>query len=512
MFSVEARATIKHEAVRLSLLSTALIVTLLLLVYRSLPTLLLGLLPVASRRAGRRRRRGAGLRHRARHHARLWRHADRRVGRLFDLPVRPVAPPAARGSGRAARWRGCARCGAPSAWGVLTSICGFASLLPSSFPGLAQLGLFSISGLIAAAAVTRFVLPQLLPQRLHAARPDAVRAGRGAAARAHARLPAWRRRAGAGCALLLLYHASRAALESRSGGAQSGGAQPRRRSMRSCAADLGAPDISNLVVVNADGDQESVLQLAESVGSPARCAGRRAASSPATTARALSAQRARPRPRGSQACRMQRRCARACAPPPPTLPLRPEALRTVRAAGSSRTHRRAARRARIWQAPRSRWRSMRCCGITTAAGTRCCRCAPIAAAAAGAGDIDIGAGARRAWRSLAPGTVLVLNIKQETDALYGSYLRRGRAPVAVRAWAPSCCCCCWRCAAPRAWRASSRRWLLAVLVVSAGFALAGAPPDDPAPDRHAADRRGRIQLRAVLRPARAPIATARRCR
>src|SRR5208337_3456674 len=48
--------------------------------------------------------------------------------------------------------------------GMLASVCGFASLLPSGFPGLAQLGVYSISGLIAAAAVTRFVLPELLPR------------------------------------------------------------------------------------------------------------------------------------------------------------------------------------------------------------------------------------------------------------------------------------------------------------------------------------------------------------
>jgi predicted exporter len=47
--------------------------------------------------------------------------------------------------------------------GVLTSLFGFASLLFSGFPGLAQLGLYSISGLIVAAATTRFVLPQLCP-------------------------------------------------------------------------------------------------------------------------------------------------------------------------------------------------------------------------------------------------------------------------------------------------------------------------------------------------------------
>jgi predicted exporter len=46
---------------------------------------------------------------------------------------------------------------------MLTSVVGFASLLPSNFPGLAQLGCYSIAGLIAAALVTRFVLPVILP-------------------------------------------------------------------------------------------------------------------------------------------------------------------------------------------------------------------------------------------------------------------------------------------------------------------------------------------------------------
>ena len=59
--------------------------------------------------------------------------------------------------------------------GMLTSVCGFASLLPAGFPGLAQLGAYSISGLIAAAAVTRFVLPELLPARFRHSRCHAAR-------------------------------------------------------------------------------------------------------------------------------------------------------------------------------------------------------------------------------------------------------------------------------------------------------------------------------------------------
>jgi len=50
--------------------------------------------------------------------------------------------------------------------GVATSIAGFAALLFSGFPGLAQLGTYSISGLISAVFVTRFVLPALVPAKL----------------------------------------------------------------------------------------------------------------------------------------------------------------------------------------------------------------------------------------------------------------------------------------------------------------------------------------------------------
>lgn len=47
--------------------------------------------------------------------------------------------------------------------GLWTSICGFAALLFSGFPGLAQLGLFSVAGLVAAALTTRGVFPMLAP-------------------------------------------------------------------------------------------------------------------------------------------------------------------------------------------------------------------------------------------------------------------------------------------------------------------------------------------------------------
>ena len=161
LFAVQARSTIEHEAVRLSLLSGALIVTLLLLVYRSLRTLLLGLLPVLS---------GAligvatvALGFGVVHGITLG-FGVTLIGESVDYSVyllvqsRPAAADAP-GALEVPRllWP-------TMTLGVLTSICGFASLLPSAFPGLAQLGLYSISGLIAAALATRWVLPALVPR------------------------------------------------------------------------------------------------------------------------------------------------------------------------------------------------------------------------------------------------------------------------------------------------------------------------------------------------------------
>ena len=160
VFAVGARATIERAAVRLSIVSSILVVTLLFAVYRSVPALVLGLLPVAS---------GAvigiaavALGFGAVHGITLG-FGITLIGESVDYSIYFFVQ-SRRGRQNEAT--------APSwqqAWwptvrlGMLTSVCGFASLLPSGFPGLAQLGLYSISGLIAAALVTRYVLPALLP-------------------------------------------------------------------------------------------------------------------------------------------------------------------------------------------------------------------------------------------------------------------------------------------------------------------------------------------------------------
>jgi predicted exporter len=160
VFAVEARAKIERAAIRLSIISSILVVTLLFAVYRSFTALALGLAPVAS---------GAvigiaavALGFGAVHGITLG-FGITLIGESVDYSIYFFVQ-----SHRLRQDETAAKSWQRAWWptirlGMLTSVCGFASLLPSGFPGLAQLGLYSISGLVAAALVTRFVLPALLP-------------------------------------------------------------------------------------------------------------------------------------------------------------------------------------------------------------------------------------------------------------------------------------------------------------------------------------------------------------
>jgi predicted exporter len=451
LFSVDARATIKHEALRLSLLSSALIVSLLLLVYRSLPMLLIGLLPVASGAV-------AGIAAVALGfgvvHGITLGFGVTLIGESVDYSIYLFIQ-SRQGSAAAVRrslWR-------TIALGVLTSICGFASLLPSSFPGLAQLGLFSISGLIAAAAVTRFVLPQL-PVTLRGA--DLAPLG-AAVARllARARLPLGVAGVLAVACALLLYH-DRQRLWNRDLSALSpvsARAQALDASMR---ADLGAPDIGNLVVVNADSEQ-SALRLSEAVAArlDALVADQVIAGydSAARFLPSESTQAARLASLPAEAT-LRARLSAASA----SLNLQPDALQPFLQQAT------AARSA----APMTRDDLG---GTSFALGADALlwhhdgvwhALLPLRA---NAGELDIER-VRSAVTAVAPRQVLVMNIKHELDALYGSYLAEavhlslaGLAAIvlllliALRSVARMA-----RVIAPL---------LLAVLVVSAGFALTG---------------------------------------
>src|SRR5450631_2553979 len=160
VFAVAARAKIKRAAMRLSIVSSILVVAVLLAVYRSPLALGLGLLPVATGALAGVAAVALGF---GAVHGITLGFGITLIGESVDYSIYFFVQShrLRRADADSTSWQ--------RAWwptirlGMLTSVCGFASLLPSGFPGLAQLGLYSISGLVAAALVTRYVLPALLP-------------------------------------------------------------------------------------------------------------------------------------------------------------------------------------------------------------------------------------------------------------------------------------------------------------------------------------------------------------
>jgi predicted exporter len=172
VFSVHARATIKGEVERLAIISAVGIIAVLLLAYRSPTALVLGLLPVVTGALAGVAAVSLGFGH---VHGLTIGFGTTLIGEAVDYSIYYfVQSQAGDGVNGDSDWR--ARFWPTIRLGVLTSLCGFASLLFSGFPGLAQLGLYSMSGLIVAAAVTRFVLPQLRPAGFRI--PDTAAIGR----------------------------------------------------------------------------------------------------------------------------------------------------------------------------------------------------------------------------------------------------------------------------------------------------------------------------------------------
>jgi predicted exporter len=147
--------------------------------------------------------------------------------------------------------------------GVSTSVCGFGVMLLSDFSGLAELGLFSIVGLIVAFAVTRLVLPHLSPAG-YRARPVASLGPwllRLVQAAPRLRYP-----------LLVVVALSAAWLATRGDsvwddrlGSLSPVPEADQQWYDRLQKDLGAPDASYFVVVS-HASQQGALETAEQVG------------------------------------------------------------------------------------------------------------------------------------------------------------------------------------------------------------------------------------------------------
>jgi predicted exporter len=278
VFSVETRDNIKHDVARLSAVSLVLIVALLLVVYRSPLTLVLGLLPVLSGVV-------AGLASVSLAfgtvHGLTLGFGTTLIGEAVDYSiylfvqssqVQGQTQGQARGATSAAGSSSARAADALREWiavywptirlGVLTSVCGFASMLFSGFPGLVQLGLYSIAGLTTAALVTRFVLPHLRGARF--AIRDVSPLG-AALARVTAAAPRLR------WVLIVLLLGSVATLAfhrqhlwSHELSALSPVSRQSQLLDESLRADVGAPDVRYLVVISG-ATQQAVLEGAEKV-------------------------------------------------------------------------------------------------------------------------------------------------------------------------------------------------------------------------------------------------------
>lgn len=160
VFSVIARDTIKMQVRVIFIVSSVLIALLLLAVYRSKTALLLGFLPVSTGiLAGIA---SVSLAFGVVHGITLG-FGTALIGEAVDYSIYLFMQTEHGGDREQNRKKWVATVWPTVRLGVLTSVFGFASLLMSGFPGLAQLGLYSVAGLIAAAAMTRYVLPFLLP-------------------------------------------------------------------------------------------------------------------------------------------------------------------------------------------------------------------------------------------------------------------------------------------------------------------------------------------------------------
>jgi len=255
VFAVDSRAQIEREVEWLAIAGTVLMSSLLLLAFGSPKALLVAALPVAT---------GVvtgvaavSLAFGTVHGVTLG-FGSTMIGEAVDYAIYYLIQ--ARGHASPG-WRQWLKSGWPTVrLGLLTSVCGFAALLFSGFPGLAQLGLFSIAGLVCAALTTRFVLPVLMPD---GSRGMGLRRQLGTLARvAVAWLPRTRwlwLALGVAAALLTwqrsdLWHAELSSLSPISKQALDLDASLR--------ADLTSSDAGGLVVVQGP-DAETTLQRAE---------------------------------------------------------------------------------------------------------------------------------------------------------------------------------------------------------------------------------------------------------
>ncbi|MEX0829331.1 MAG: MMPL family transporter [Nitrospirales bacterium] len=159
VFAVQSRAVIQQDAQWLSLLGSGFVIMLLLVTYRSFTILFLGLVPLVTGllTAGITVYMVFGF-----IHGMTLAFGATLIGVAIDYPLHAFAHLGSAWSPRQAILK---------VWptillGATTTAVGYGAMLFSGFPGLSQLALLAMTGLLTAAATTRWILPLLIPPQL----------------------------------------------------------------------------------------------------------------------------------------------------------------------------------------------------------------------------------------------------------------------------------------------------------------------------------------------------------
>jgi predicted exporter len=255
VFAVEAKQTIEREAWRLSTAAAVLVILFLYASYRSITLVLLSLIPLtAGIIAGMLAVQGwFGF-----IHGITLGFGITLLGVVDDYPIHLFSHLNSRASASSVM---------EEIWptmrlGVLTTAIGFAGLLGAGFPALTQLGLFAVTGILAAALVTRWILPCFVPTGF---------APRPIPAEFHARFerltwmkPVIPAAIILACAALLWSHTPLWETELASLSPVSDAKKALDRQLRE---ELGAPDVRDLLVIEGQ-SEEDVLQYGEALDAP----------------------------------------------------------------------------------------------------------------------------------------------------------------------------------------------------------------------------------------------------
>ena len=250
VFAVHTKSEMKEDISRLSLIATFLISVILLCAYRSSRILVLALVPVASGALAGVAAVSLGF---GFVHGITLGFGVTLIGEAVDYAIYLFTQTAPGTSPDETL---------PRIWpmlrlGVLVSVCGFSAMLFSNFTGFAQLGLFSITGLLVALAVTRWVLPAIMARNFATAR-SSIFAPTLIVIVANARtlrLPAVIVLAGA--VLLLASH--RGGFWEDDLTSLSPIPAPDQKLDQSLRAEIGAPDVRYIVIASASDEQQALV-------------------------------------------------------------------------------------------------------------------------------------------------------------------------------------------------------------------------------------------------------------